>query len=170
MVTNFGSNVVVADNFVVFNNNTRLDGFTDEQITEIYKYAYSLKNVSVGGSVGVSNQVASGSSVQPTEKVYRDIPKHIDDISYEVTERKIDNKKIYTIGFVKNGRYCSDLKSKINANIKALKDIKTVSVDYTDKDGKTKHFTAWGYEHKATATKAMKSLPTSFDYVEKTSK
>lgn len=129
------------------------------------------------GNIGNSNSGNSNEVNVPTkpvnvEKQYNDVSKHIDGMSYEVRKLvdKNSGKAYFCISYVapKNDKgkaihMAKDLKSKVNAGIKALDKITTIEVD----NGKGGKFNAWGYATKATAEGKISSLATSFDYIEK---
>ena len=71
-----------------------------------------------------------------------------------------DGTQLYCISR-KNG-WTKAEKHLMNSAIKALKGIKTISVEYTDKNGKTRTYNAWGYNTESTAKKHLKELPTVF--------
>ncbi len=53
-------------------------------------------------------------------------------------------------------------KKMMNDSIKALKNIKEIQVQYTDKNGQSGSFKAWGYNTEATAKRHLKELPDIF--------
>lgn len=129
-------------------------------------------NSGIGGLAPDNDNIANNtvSDVKVT-KEYKDVPKHIDNMGYEVKKltNSTDGKDYYCIGYVAPQKFhmCRDLKSKVNAGIKALDKITTITVKYIGKDDTEKQYKAWGYATKATAEKKIPTLATSFDYIEK---
>lgn len=158
---------VVADNKVSFCSLEYL--LTDKEATQ-------LKSI-LDGMVGSRGNTVIGNvadnTVTPVKvtKEYNDVPKHIDNIGYEVRKQvnKVDGKTYYCIAYVAPAKFhmTRDLKSKVNAGIKALDKITEITVDTVKKDGTKSAFKAWGYATKATAEKKIPTLETSFDYIEK---
>lgn len=78
---------------------------------------------------------------------------------YEIKEQTAtDGTKLFCISR-KNG-WTKAEKALMNNAIKAIKGIKTIEVSYTDKNGKNRTFSAWGFAQKSTAQKHLASLPT----------
>ena len=159
------SNVsMVADNKVSFCGLEYL--LTDKEATQ-------LKSI-LDGMVGSRGNTVIGNAPVSDVKVtkeYNDVEKHIDGIGYEVRKQtnKVDGKEYYCIAYVAPNKFhmTKDLKSKVNAGIKALDKVTEITVATTKKDGTASSFKAWGYATKATAEKKIPTLATSFDYIEK---
>ena len=78
---------------------------------------------------------------------------------YEIKEQTAkDGTKLFCISR-KNGWTRAE-KNLMNNAIKNIKGIKTIEVEYTDKNGKKRTFSAWGFAQKATAQKHLATLPT----------
>lgn len=126
-------------------------------------------NNNIGTNVGTSaNNTVYDVKVT---KQYNDVSKHIDGIGYEVRKQvnKVDGKEYYCIAYVAPNKFhmTKDLKSKVNAGIKALDKVTEITVATTKKDGTASSFKAWGYATKKTAESKISALATSFDYIEK---
>ena len=80
---------------------------------------------------------------------------------FEIAEQTgTDGTKLFCIRR-KNGWTRAE-KSLMNGAIKALKNIKEIEVQYTDKSGKNRTFKAWGYNTESTAKRHLRELPTVF--------
>ena len=145
----------VADNTVVING--AQFKVTDEVALAVLRLVSGIDNNSQ--TVNNSNTSQTTKTVN-TEKTPYKATKDFTP-KYEIKEQTaIDGTKLFCISR-KNGWTRSE-KSLMNGAIKALKGIKEIEVSYTDKDGKTRTFKAWGYNTESTAKKHLAELPTVF--------
>lgn len=78
---------------------------------------------------------------------------------FEIKEQTSkDGQKLFCISRA-NG-WTKAEKALANNAIKAIKGIKEIEVEYTDKNGKNRTFKAWGFAQKSTAQKHLATLPT----------
>ena len=145
----------VADNTVVING--AQFKVTDEVALAVLRLVSGIDNNSQTVNNSNTSQTTKTTNTEKTPYVAtKDFtPK------YEIKEQtSTDGTKLFCISR-KNGWTRSE-KSLMNGAIKALKGIKEIEVSYTDKDGKTRTFKAWGYNTESTAKKHLKELPTIF--------
>lgn len=160
------SNKVVADNKVSFCGLEYL--LTDKEATQLKGILDGMVGSRGNTVIGTGSEVVNDSDSK-TEKQYKPVNEHIDGMGYKVEKltNADDSKEYYCIGYVAPAKFhmTKDLRTKVNAGIKALDKIETITVKYTDKNGVAKQYKAWGYKTKATAEKKLSTLATSFDYI-----
>ena len=127
----------------------------------------ALRIMGIISGIDNSSQTVSGTNVskvavsktETTNKPYKATKDFTP--QFEIKEQTAtDGTKLFCISR-KNGWTRSE-KSLMNNSIKALKGIKEIEVSYTDKNGKSRTFRAWGYNTESTAKKHLKELPTVF--------
>lgn len=167
-------NMVVADNEVILNGvRFMVNDDLAEKIYSMIKGDANMRTVSTPQTVYTAS---TASPVAPVSEKKPYIATKDFKPQYEIKEQTAtDGTKLYCISR-KNG-WTKAEKSLMNGAIKAnlgkevtikvgRKNVKdtmvNIKVGYTDKDGKTKQFDAWGYKEKAIAEHIMAQLPAVF--------
>lgn len=136
---------------------------TDDEVLKVKSILDAMvSNRNVSSPVSVSTPVSSVSDT--TSNVSTEKPKYTATkdftAKYEVKKQmpKDGKKELFCIsranGWTKAEKAC------MNDRIKKLDGIKTIEVEYTDKDGKARTFSAWGYDTKKKAEEMMATLDT----------
>lgn len=151
---NFNMNTtVVADNKVSFCGIEYL--ITDDE-------ALKLKSILDGMVSSRSQSVVNTPVATPVTTVVEKKPYVATkdfQCKFEIKEQTSkDGQKLFCIS--RSNGWTKAEKALANQAIKAIKGIKEIEVEYTDKNGKNRTFKAWGFAQKSTAQKHLASLPT----------